>query len=100
MELNKLLQQAAVAHQQGKLDEAERLYREILKIEPKHPATNHNLGILINSLNKTTDALELFKIAAEENPNIEQYWISYFTALIKENKLDKADQRADEVLDV
>ena len=91
MESDNPLSQAITAHQHGKLDEAEHLYREILKIEPKHPATNHNLGILINSLNKTTDALELFKIAAEENPNIEQYWISYFTALIKENKLDVAE---------
>ena len=35
MESDNPLSQAITAHQQGKLDEAEHLYREILKIEPK-----------------------------------------------------------------
>ena len=91
MESDNPLSQAITAHQQGKLDEAEHLYREILKTDPKHPDANHNLGILLDTLNQITDALELFKTATEENPNIEQYWISYTNALVKENKFNEAE---------
>ena len=82
---------AITAHQEGKLDEAENIYREILKTEPKHPDANHNLGLIVASLNKPTEALKLFKTATEENPNKEQFWISYTNQLIKENKLDVAE---------
>ena len=67
MELNKLLQQAAVAHQQGKLDEAERLYRDILKTEPKHPETTHNLGILIDSQKKSQEICKQKKQQQKKN---------------------------------
>ena len=40
------IQQAITAHQEGKLEEAEILYRKILEIEPKHPDVNNNLGVL------------------------------------------------------
>ena len=46
------LQQAITAHQDGKLDEAEALYRHILEVHPKHPDANHNLGVLIVSVNQ------------------------------------------------
>ena len=82
---------AITAHQEGKLEEAELLYREMLKTDSKHPATNHNLGILLDTLNQTTEVLELFKTATEENPNLEQYWISYTNTLIKENKFNEAE---------
>ena len=89
--INQLLQQAIITHQQGKLDEAENLYRKILKTVPKHLDANHNLGILLDTLNQTTEALELLKTATEENPNLEQYWISYTNALVKENKFNEAE---------
>ena len=91
MKSNNLLQQAITAHQNGKLDEAENLYHEILKTEPKHPDANHNLGLISASLNKPTETLKLFKTATEENPNKEQFWISYTNELIKENKLNEAE---------
>ena len=34
--VNKLFQQAIKAHQEGKLEEAEQLYRSILKTDPKN----------------------------------------------------------------
>ena len=91
LDINQLLQKAITTHQEGKLDEARNLYLEILKTEPKHPDANHNLGLIVASLNKPTESLKLFKIATEENPNKEQFWISYTNQLIKENKLDEAE---------
>jgi tetratricopeptide (TPR) repeat protein len=84
------LQQAVEAHKAGKLQHAEALYRAILQAQPKHPDANHNLGVLAVSLNKTEDALPLFKIALEANPNQGQFWLSYVEALIKEEQFENA----------
>ena len=86
--IEQALQQGVTAHKEGKLEEAERLYRTILQSQPLHPDANHNLGVLTVSVNKADVALPLFKTALEANPKIEQFWLSYIDALIKE-KLTK-----------
>ena len=84
------LQQGIAAHKDGKLQDAERHYRAILQSQPLHPDANHNLGVLAVSLNKSDAALPLFKSALEADPKIEQFWLSYIDALIKENQPEKA----------
>ena len=86
------LQQAIAAQQEGQLQEAERLYRAILQSQPTHPDASHNLGVLAVSVNKTDAALPLFKTALEANPKIEQFWLSYINALIKEQQFENARQ--------
>jgi Flp pilus assembly protein TadD len=86
------MQQGAAAHKEGKLQDAERLYRAILQSQPLHPDANHNLGVIAVSFNKADVALPLFKKALEANPTIEQFWLSYIDALIKEQQLDNAKQ--------
>ena len=94
MELNieQALQQALAAHKEGKLLDAKRLYRAILQSQPQNPDANHNLGVLEVSANKADAALPLFKTALEANPKIEQFWLSYIDALIKEQKFENAKQ--------
>ena len=84
------LQQGIAAHKGGKLQDAERLYRAILQSQPEHPDANHNLGLIAVSVNKADAALPLFKTALEANPKIEQFWLSYIDALIKEKQFDNA----------
>jgi tetratricopeptide (TPR) repeat protein len=86
--IEQALQQGVAAHKEGKLEEAERLYRAILQSQPAHPDANHNLGVLAVSVNKAEAALPLFKTALEANPKIEQFWLSYIDALIKENQFE------------
>ena len=90
--IEQVLQQGVTAHKEGKLQDAERLYRAILQSQPLHPDANHNLGVLAVSVNKADAALPLFKIALEANPKIEQFWLSYIDALIKERQYDNANQ--------
>ena len=90
--IEQALQQGVAAHKEGKLQDAERLYRAILQSQPKHPDANHNLGVLTVSVNKTDAALPLFKTALEANPKIEQFWLSYIDALIKEKQFENAKQ--------
>ena len=81
--VDQMLQQGVAAHNAGNPKEAERLYRAILEVQPKHPDANHNLGLIAISVNQIEAALPLFKTALNVNPNIEQFWLSYIDALIK-----------------
>ncbi|MDC0222216.1 tetratricopeptide repeat protein [Gammaproteobacteria bacterium] len=88
--IDQALQRGVSAHKAGKLQEAEHFYRSILESQANHPDANHNLGVLAVSVNKAESAFPLFETALEANPKIEQFWLSYIEALIKENLLDKA----------
>ena len=90
--IEQALQQGLTAHKEGKLEDAERLYRAVLKSQPGHPAANHNLGLIALSSNKAESALPFFKSAVEANPNVEQFWLSYIHVLIKEKRLDDAER--------
>jgi tetratricopeptide (TPR) repeat protein/SAM-dependent methyltransferase len=90
--VDQMLQQAVAAHNQGNLQEAERLYRAILQSVPTHPDANHNLGLIAVAMNQSELALPMFKTAIDVNPNIEQFWVSYIDALVKANQLKDAKQ--------
>ena len=94
MELNidQTLQRGIEAHKARRLQEADRLYAAILKVNPNHPDANHNMGVLAVSAGKVKQALPFFKIALKSNPNIGQFWLSYINALIKLNLI--ADAKA------
>ena len=57
LSIEQALQQGIAAHKEGKLQEAERLYRAILQSQPSHPDASHNLGVLAVSVNKAVAAL-------------------------------------------
>ena len=86
--IEQALQKGIAAHKEGSFQEAEQSYHAILQIQPRHPDANHNLGLIAVSVNKVELALPLFKTALEANPKIEQFWLSYIDALIKENQLE------------
>jgi len=90
--IEQALERGVEAHKEGKLQDAERLYLVILQSQPLHPDANHNLGVLAASVNQTDVALRLFKTALEANPKIEQFWLSYIKALIKEKQFYDAKQ--------
>ena len=88
--IEQALQQAVAAHNAGNLQEAQRVYQAILQTQPKHPDANHNLGLIAISMNQIAVALPLFKTALDANPTIEQFWLSYIDALVKDNQLKVA----------
>ena len=88
--VDQALQQGIAAHKEGKLQDAERLYRAILQAQPNHPDANHNLGVLAMAVGKPLDAIPLFKLAVEANPKVVQFWISYTDALINLERFDEA----------
>ena len=94
------LQQAITAHQEGRIEEAERLYQKILKSQPMHVDVNHNLGIIKILQNKSAEALPLLKVATETNPNSLQFKISYGTALMNEKKYEEAERSFKEIIEL
>jgi tetratricopeptide (TPR) repeat protein len=72
------------------LQEAERLYRAVLQIQPYHADANHNLGVIAIQVKQSTAALPYFKAALEANPNENQFWLSYIDALIQAGQIDTA----------
>ena len=65
--IDQALQQGVAAHQEGKLQEADRLYTAILSAQPNHPDANHNMGLLAVAVGQTEVALPYFKTALETN---------------------------------
>ena len=90
--IEQALQQGVAAHKNGKLQDAEKLYRAILKSKPNHPDANYNLAVIAVSFDKFDAALPLFKTALEASPEIEKFWLSYIDALIKDKQLDAAKE--------
>ena len=90
--IDEALQRATTAHKEGKLQDAESLYRTILESQPANADANHNMGLIAIAVNKVEAALPFFKIALDAMPSIEQFWLSYIDALVKNNQLKDAKQ--------
>ena len=88
--LTEALQKGVEAHKAGQVQEADRYYTAILKVQPKHPDANHNMGVLAVGVGKVQEALPFFKTALEANPEIAQFWLSYIDALIKLDRIEDA----------
>ena len=90
LSLEQALREGIRAHKAGRFQEADKYYTGILKVKPKHPDANHNIGVLGVSIGRVKEALPFFKIALEVNPHVDQFWLSYIEALIKLDRLNEA----------
>ena len=68
--IDQTLHQAIVAHQEGKLVEAEKLYQKILEIKPNHVKVNYNLSDILYKLKKFNEAEITIKKAIEYKPDL------------------------------
>lgn len=92
LKIDQALEKAAEALKQKRPQNAERLYRAVLSINPKHPEANHNLGVSMILLGKPQAALPYLKIALETSPSRGQFWISYVSGLIAALHLEDAEK--------
>jgi predicted O-linked N-acetylglucosamine transferase (SPINDLY family) len=74
----------------GRLDLAERLYREILRADPTHAAANHCIGMLCVQQRRASDGLHHLLAALEVNPQSPDYWLGYMEALLSSGRTDEA----------
>ena len=90
--LDQALLKGVEAHKAGKVHQAKYYYTAILNVQPKHPDTNHNMGVLAVGVGKVEEALPFYKAALEANPKIAQFWLSYIDALIKLDRMADAKE--------
>ena len=69
---NQLLANAIKAHQEGNLDEAEKLYQQILRTEPKQVDENHNRRKKKTNKKKNKKEKVLYKREKKNNQEIKQ----------------------------
>jgi predicted O-linked N-acetylglucosamine transferase (SPINDLY family) len=67
-EISQRLKAAVALHQQGRLDEAEKAYRELTRLASGHPAAYQLLGMIASQRGQAAAALELFDRALGLRP--------------------------------
>lgn len=72
--VKQLLEQGVACHNQGQLQQALDIYRNILTADPTHPDANHLLGILTNQTGNPKAAIVLIRKAIESKPNVVKYY--------------------------
>jgi predicted TPR repeat methyltransferase len=85
-------QNAILLHQQGRLGEAERLYRTVLKTEPCHSGALHHLGVIHAQQGKLEDAIELIRRSLMNDSQSTEAWSDLGVALETANRHAEAVQ--------
>jgi predicted CXXCH cytochrome family protein len=87
------MQLARLENQQGNNAAAEKLYRELIAVEPKWHEGHYQLGLLLaESDNRLADAAEALAKAVELRPNHARMQYNYGLALQKLGKLSAAEE--------
>ena len=77
-------------HQAGRLKDAERLYRQILAVDPRHSKSLHMLGVVASQVGRSDLAVDLIGKAIGINAREASYHSNLGVALQAQGKLDEA----------
>ena len=83
-------EQGMALHQQGKLADAERIYREVLQQQPNHFDALHLLGVIALQTRHTERAIELFGRAIALKPDFAEAYSNRGMALRELKRLAEA----------
>jgi tetratricopeptide (TPR) repeat protein len=92
VEIEEALKLGIQAHKAGRLQEADQYYTRILRVFPKHPDANHNMGVLAVGIGQISRSLEFFWRALESHKNVVQFWVSLIDAYIRLERYQDAVQ--------
>ena len=84
------LEEAIRLHQQGKIHQAESIYRQLLEKNPKNSDALHLLGLIAYQTGNHQGAVDMIDGAIEINPNVASYYSNLAIALIGLNQLNAA----------
>ena len=88
--LNKAIKKALAHQNAGRLGEAERILRHVLKSEPHDPVANHGLSLVSVKQGEVLAAIPFFLTAVNANQWEHHYWLSFVEALIDADAVDEA----------
>ena len=85
-------------HQAGRLNEAERLYQQILQADPHHADALHFLGVLAHQIGRHDMAVDLIGRAIAQNGRVPAFHNNLGNALKAQGKLQEAAASYSEAL--
>jgi hypothetical protein len=88
--LEAALQQAMLHQQAGRLSEAERVYRDILRVLPDHPGINNNLGLALKDQGRLDEAAATFQRVLARKPGDALAQCNLGNVLRLQGRLDEA----------
>jgi tetratricopeptide (TPR) repeat protein len=86
----RLLAEALSHHQAGRLPDAERLYRQILALDPRHPDSLHLLGVLAHQTGHHEAAIAMIEQAIAGNAEEPSFYSHLGLALQALGRMDEA----------
>ncbi|WJR80451.1 tetratricopeptide repeat protein [Bradyrhizobium sp. NP1] len=87
---NKAVRKGLAHLNAGRADEAERLFRSVLKTEPGNAEANHALGTLAVQQGNLPLALGFLTKALQANPQEARHWLSFAEALMQAGSIGDA----------
>lgn len=81
-----LFQQALSLHEQGRLDDAEAIYRRILETAPQNPDLHNLLGLIAQAKDLHSEAVNWFYQAVKLAPNHAPFYFNLAISLDADNK--------------
>jgi tetratricopeptide (TPR) repeat protein len=81
LDVNQAVDQALTHHRAGRLGEAERLYRQVLAVDPRHADSLHLLGVVSHQAGRDDVALDLIGKAIALNDRVADYHCNIGSAL-------------------
>jgi tetratricopeptide (TPR) repeat protein len=89
-DVERKLRKAVQYHQAGQLQNAEDIYRQIIKNEPENANANHLLGVLALQVGKNDIAVQFISKAIEKDSSQYSYYSSLGDAFHRQGELDGA----------
>jgi Tfp pilus assembly protein PilF len=85
-------------HQEGRLAEAEDLYRQIIEQDPKHADSHHFLGLLEYQRGRPDSAVKSIRYAISLNPSVAGYFLNLGLACQALDQTEEAVKAYEEAL--
>ena len=86
-----IIQQAILAHQEGKFEEAEKIYQKILETQPTNLMVINNLGIALQELGKFDEAEASYRKGIELKPDYDSAHYNLGDLLRELSRFDEAE---------